>query len=123
MEEVNGNMRARSEAAMRRAAAITANRLSRQHPPFVTFVEVICGALLLGFFGAGAGGSWSLAFGFGAGIGALCGGLGVFVLGLVLVPLDARAGKAFSLVMAALVILTAEMALGAVAWGIRAAVG
>ncbi len=75
---------------MRRVAAIRANRLSRQQHPFVTFAEVICGALLLGLFGAGAGAVWSLAVGFGADIGALCGGLGVFLLGLVLLPLDAR---------------------------------
>jgi hypothetical protein len=94
---VNGNMRARSGAAMRRVAAIRGNRLSRRQHPFVAFVEVICGALLLGLFGAGAGASWILAFGFGAGIGALCGGLGVSGLGLVSVPLDARAGITFSL--------------------------
>lgn len=113
-------MGTRSGAAMRRVAAIRANRLCRQQHPFVTFAEVICGALLLGLFGAGAGAMWSLALGFGAGIGALCGGIGVFALGVALVPLDARAGKAFSLVMAALVILAVEMALGAVVWGIRA---
>jgi hypothetical protein len=81
---------------------------------------VVCGALLLGLFGSGAGAMWSLALGFGAGIGALCGGLGVFVPGLVLVPLDARVGRTFSLGLAALVLLTIEMALGAVVWGIRA---
>jgi len=86
----------------------------------VSFVEVICCALLLGLFGASAGAIWRLAFGFEAGIGARCGGLGVFALGIVLVPLDARAGKAFSLVIAALVLLTIEMALGAIVWGIRA---
>jgi hypothetical protein len=123
VEEVNGNMGARSGAAMRRVAAIRANRLSRPRHPFVAFAEAICAALLLGLFGAGAGASWSLAFGFGAGIGALCGGLGVFALGVVLVPLDARAGKAFPLVAVALVILAAEMALGAIVWGIRVALG
>lgn len=64
-----------------------------------------------------------LALGFGAGIGALCGGLGMFILGMVLVPLDARIGKAFSLGVAALAILAAEMAIGAIVWGIRTAVG
>jgi hypothetical protein len=120
-QEVNGNMRARSGTAMRRVAAIRANRLSQRQHPFVAFVEVICGALLLGLFGAGAGASWSLAFGFGAGIGALCGGLGVFALGVVLVPLDARVGRAFSLVVVALAILAAEMGLGAIVWGVRVA--
>jgi len=66
-------MRARSGAAMRRVAAIRANRLSRQQHPFVAFAEVIC-ALLLGLFGAGMGAIWSLALGFGVGIGALCAG-------------------------------------------------
>lgn len=108
---------------MRRVAAIRADRQSRRQHPFVAFVEVICGALLLGLFGAAAGATWSLALGFGSGIGALCGGLGVFALGIVLVPLDARAGKAFSLVIAALAILAAEMALGAIVWGIRVALG
>jgi hypothetical protein len=108
---------------MRRAAAIRANRLSRRQHAFVAIVEVICGALLLGLFGAAAGTTWSLALGFSPGIGALCGGLGVFAVGVALVPLDARAGKAFSLVIAALVLLAVEMALGAVVWGIRAAVG
>jgi len=89
----------------------------------MTLIGVVCGALLLGLFGSGAGAIWSLALGFGAGIGALCGGLGVFVLGLVLVPLDARAGKTFSLGIAALVLLAIEMALGAIVWGIRAALG
>jgi hypothetical protein len=87
----------------------------------MTPAGVVCGALLLGLFGSGAGAMWSLALGFGAGIGALCGGLGVFVLGLVLVPLDARAGKTFSLGIAALVILALQIALGAVVWGIRVA--
>jgi len=119
-EEVNGKMRARSGAAMRRVAAIRANRLSRQQHPFVAFVEVICGALLLGLFGAGVGAVWSLALGFSTGIGALCAGLVVFVLDLVLLPIDARLGKAFSLEMAALALLAGEMALGAIVWGIRA---
>jgi hypothetical protein len=86
-------------------------------------IGVGCGALLLGLFGSRAGALWSLALGFGAGIGALCGGVGVFVLGLVLVPLDARAGKTFSLGIAASVILAVEMALGAIVWGIRLALG
>jgi hypothetical protein len=120
-EAVNSKMRARSGVALHRAAAIRAKRLSRRQKTFVAFVGMIFGALLLGLFGSGAGAMWSLALDFGAGIGALCGGLGVFVLGLVLVPLDARAGKTFSLGIAALVILALEMALGAVVWGIRVA--
>jgi len=101
-------MRARSGAAMRRVAAIRANRLSRQQHPFVAFVEVICGALLLGLFGAGVGAVWSLALGFSTGIGALCAGLVVFVLDLVLLPIDARFRKG---------ILARDGRLGATRWG------
>ncbi len=84
------------------------------------FMGLACDALLLGLFGGGAGAMWGLALGFGAGIGALCGGLVEFAFGLVLVPLDARLGGAFSWVMSALVFLTIVMFVGAVVWGIRA---
>jgi len=113
-------MRARKQVVPRIVFPERTTRPSQRQGVFPTPAGVVCGALLLGLFGSGAGAMWSLALGFGAGIGALCGGLGVFVPGLVLVPLDARVGRTFSLGLAALVLLTIEMALGAVVWGIRA---
>jgi len=113
-------MRARNKVAQRKVLHKTATRPSQRQSVFATPAGAVGGALLLGLFGSGAGAMWSLALGFGAGIGAICGGLGVFSLGLVLVPLDARVGKTFSLGIAALVLLTIEMALGAVVWGTRA---
>ncbi len=108
---------------MQRAAAIVAKRRFRRQTRFHAVVGVTSGAMLLGLFGAGVGAVWSIAVGFGADVGALCGGLGVFILGLVLVPLDARVGKAVSLVAAAMAILAIEMAIGAIVWGIRTAMG
>ena len=122
-EAVNSTMGARNKVALRIVFPKTATRSSQRQRGIMTLIGVICGALLLGLFGGGAGAIWSLALGFGADIGALCGGLGVFAFALVLVPLDARTGKAFSLGIAALVLLTIEMALGAIVLGIGAAVG
>jgi len=45
----------------------------------------------------------------------------VFALGVVVVVLGARSGKAFWLAMAALAILALEMLQGAIVWGIRVA--
>jgi hypothetical protein len=122
-EAVNSNMGARSKVALRNFFPKTVTRPSQRQRAPMTLIGVVCGALLLGLFGSGAGAIWSLALGFGAGIGALCGGLGVFALGLVLVPVNARVGTTFSLGVAALVVLAVEMALGAVVWGIRVALG
>ena len=88
----------------------------------MTFIGVICGALLLGLFGSAAGAAWSLALGFGIGVGALYGGIIVFVLALFLVPINSRMGTARSFGMMALVLLTLEMLVGLVVWGVRAAI-
>ncbi len=76
---------------------------------------------MLGLFGSAAGAAWSLALGFGAGVGAFYGGSIVFVLGLVLVPMNSRMGTARSMGMIALAVLTLEMLIGVVVWCVRAA--
>lgn len=106
---------------MERTAAIRAKRQSWRRHSLADLAEVVCCAIPIGVFGAGAGAVWSLAFGFGARAGALCGGLAVFALGVVVVVLGARSGKAFWLAMAALAILALEMVQGAIVWGIRVA--
>ena len=88
---------------------------------FFTLLGVVCGAALFGLVGSGAGAMWSLALGHGAAVGALCGGLILLALGLVLVPVNARLGTTFPLGMAAIVLLFLEMVMGAVVWGIRVA--
>jgi hypothetical protein len=120
-EAVNGTTGARSRVALRMTLSRITARPSRWQRARTASTGVVCGALLLGLFGGGVGATWSLALGFGAGIGALCGGLGMFALGVVLVFLGARAGRAFPLVMVSLAILVLEMAQGAIVWGARVA--
>lgn len=105
--------------APRIGAPKATTRLSGWQRAIAGLLEVVCGSALLALFGSGAGATWGLALGFGAGIGALCGGVGVFVLGLVLLPMDARVGQTLSLWIAALVLLIVEVVIGAVVWGIR----
>jgi hypothetical protein len=107
---------------LRTVTGRTAKRPSRWRAALVTFIGVICGALLLGLFGSAAGAAWSLAVGFGAGVGALYGGIIIFVLGLFLVPINSRMGTTSSLGMMAVVLFTLEMLVGLVVWGVRAAI-
>ena len=88
----------------------------------MTFIGVICVALLLGLFGSAAGAACSLAVGFGAGVGALYGGIIVFALGLFLVPINSRIGTARSFGMMALVLFTLQILVGLVVWGVRTAI-
>ncbi|MBM4431567.1 MAG: hypothetical protein FJ026_14660 [Chloroflexi bacterium] len=99
----------------------TARRLSRWRGALVTVTGITCGALLLGLFGSAAGAVWSLALGYGAGVGAVYGGSIVLVLGLVLVPVNARMRRELSLGLMALALLTLGMLLGVAVWCVRAA--
>lgn len=65
---------------------------------------------------------WSLALGLGAGIGVLCGGLATFVLGMILIPLNNQVGTTIPMGLVSVALLLFLMLLGALFWGIGAAV-
>lgn len=84
------------------------------------FERAGCGAVLLGLLGSAAGAIWSAALGFGGGVGALFGGLGMFIPGFLLVPLGIEArdlGFPPALFYVGLLLFT--MLLGGLIWIIR----
>jgi hypothetical protein len=88
--------------------------LWRRHLPQV--MAVGCGSLFLGLLGSAAGVMWSLALGVGAGAGAMYGGLALVVVGLLLIPANARAGSSVPTGFVLTTLLLFLMALGSLFW-------
>jgi hypothetical protein len=72
--------------------------------------------LFLGLLGAAAGVTWSLALDLGAGVGALYGGLALFVIGLLLIPANARISFSVPTGFIVTALLLFLMALGGLFW-------
>ena len=88
----------------------------------LSFLAVGCGAFLLGLLGSWAGALWSLALQEGPWIGAMCGGVAAFGLGMIMIPLNNRIGTTLPLGCISVGLLLFFMLLGALFWMVGMAV-
>ena len=72
--------------------------------------------MFLGLLGSAAGATWSLSLDLGAGVGALYGGLALFVTGLLLIPMNARMSSAIPTGFIVTALLLFLMVLGGLFW-------
>ena len=98
----------------RRRSADPIRRLLRKATLGITAVG--CGASLLGLLGSLAGVTWSLAVEHSPSLGALYGGIAVFLFGAVVIPLNSRIGTTLPLGLISVALLLFLTALGAAFW-------